>query len=365
VRRLAIVVSVLSVVPFLGVRPAAAEVNRTLRAELDIEAQGPFAVENLAGSMRVVPGSGATVVAVATVYAEDQKLADSLRLEQVRGRKGVPTLRVRYPLDRHKHYRYPGAGKDSDSGGGWLSWLTGHGSRLQYDGRRVRVSGRGGVLLYADVEVQVPRGAVEAAFYNHVGPLEGEGLEGTLRFDTGSGNVLVRNLRGDITADTGSGDVDAMEVEGSLACDTGSGNCEVEGFRGDELVCDTGSGEVQVRRAEARLIDVDTGSGDVQLEDVDADTVKADTGSASVEIESPSRRLRRIVADTGSGDVRLRLGPDASFEARVDTGSGDIVSRYDDAEPILRRREVVGYRRGDGRIRIDVDTGSGDLIVEP
>jgi hypothetical protein len=26
---------------------------------------------------------------------------------------------------------------------------------------------------------------------------------------------------------------------------------------------------------------------------------------------------------------------------------------------------VVGYRRGDGRIAIDVDTGSGDLVIEP
>lgn len=31
----------------------------------------------------------------------------------------------------------------------------------------------------------------------------------------------------------------------------------------------------------------------------------------------------------------------------------------------LKRREVVGYRRGDGRTRIDVDAGSGDLVIEP
>jgi hypothetical protein len=26
---------------------------------------------------------------------------------------------------------------------------------------------------------------------------------------------------------------------------------------------------------------------------------------------------------------------------------------------------VVGYRRGDGRIRIHADTGSGDVLVQP
>ena len=36
-----------------------------------------------------------------------------------------------------------------------------------------------------------------------------------------------------------------------------------------------------------------------------------------------------------------------------------------DAEPILKRREVVGYRRGDGRIKIEVDAGSGDVVLKP
>jgi hypothetical protein len=80
---------------------------------------------------------------------------------------------------------------------------------------------------------------------------------------------------------------------------------------------------------------------------------------------SPSRRRSRLSADTGSGSVRLRLAPDAGFEAYADLGSGHIDNGYDDARPILKRSEVVGYRRGDGRIRIDVDTGSGSLTLEP
>jgi DUF4097 and DUF4098 domain-containing protein YvlB len=71
------------------------------------------------------------------------------------------------------------------------------------------------------------------------------------------------------------------------------------------------------------------------------------------------------VADTGSGDVRLRLPRDASFEVRVDLGGGELKSRFDDSQPILEPREVVGYRRGDARIKIRVETGSGDVVVEP
>ena len=70
-------------------------------------------------------------------------------------------------------------------------------------------------------------------------------------------------------------------------------------------------------------------------------------------------------ADTGSGNVTLRLGPDASFEAFASQGSGEIRNRYADAEAIVKMKELVGYRRGDGRIRIEVDTGSGNLTLDP
>jgi DUF4097 and DUF4098 domain-containing protein YvlB len=139
----------------------------------------------------------------------------------------------------------------------------------------------------------------------------------------------------------------------------------VGSFTGDRLSCDTGSGDVRLRGVDAHHVDVDTGSGEVSLEDGLTDEVEVDTGSGDVAIEVDGSRASHIAADTGSGSVRLRLGPEAAFEARADLGSGEIVSGYPDARPILRRREVIGYRRGDGRIRIQVDTGSGDLVLEP
>jgi len=129
-------------------------------------------------------------VAVATVQAESDDLAQAMRFEQVVGEKGVPTLRVRYPLDRHRSYRYG----SSRSVGFWESLFSGE-SNLKYDGERVSVSGNRGVLLYADVEVRLPRKAVDGTFSNRVGPISSEDVEGKLRFDTGSGNIAVRRLR--------------------------------------------------------------------------------------------------------------------------------------------------------------------------
>jgi hypothetical protein len=342
----------------------AAEVTRTLRAQLKAAPGQPFSVENLAGAMRVVAGAGDVVEAVATVRAESQELADSLRLEQVTGAEGRPTLRVRYPLQQHWRIRYPGA-PDSTSRRSHR-WFDGGGTSTQYDGYdHVQVSRDEGVLVYADVEVRVPRTAIDAVFRNVVGPLAGSGVDGRVRFDTGSGNVDVRDSKGDLVADTGSGDVMAQSVDGKFVCDTGSGRCEVAGFHGENLRCDTGSGDVEVRGAAAGQIELDTGSGDVRVIASEADEIDADTGSGSVELEAGGARLRRMRAGTDSGDVRLRLGADASFEARGEMGSGDIVSRYPDAEPILRKREVVGYRRGSAQTRISVVSGSGDLILEP
>ena len=341
---------------------ASAETTRTVRAELSADALGHFAVENLAGTMRVVPASGRTVVAVATVHAETDALANAVRFEQVAGRMGVPTLRVRYPLDEESSLRYPGRRKEA----GMLdSMFGGSSSNTEYDGHKVKVSERSGVLLYADVEVQVPRHLDNAVFRNLVGFLEGKGLEGRILFDSGSGDITIASVKGEIKTDTGSGDVTATDASGSFSCDTGSGDCDLTGFSGDTVHCDVASGDVTIRKVTALHMDVDTGSGDVRVTEGDIQEFLADTGSGSVRLENHGTRLTRVKADTGSGDVVLRLAPSASFEALADQGSGDLLVRYNDAQPIVRHKEVVGYRRGDARTKIDVDTGSGDLTIEP
>lgn len=342
-----------------------AETTRTIRLELPAGDAGHFAVENLAGTMRVAPGSGSVLVAIATIHAEDDDLANAMKFERVLDKKGVPTLRVRYPLDRESSIRYPARGNRD---GGILGGLFGGGSntRTEYDGEQVKVSDNRGVLLYADVEVQVPRQALaNATFRNHVGPLESHDVDGKIVFDTGSGDVTLDRVKGEIKADTGSGDVKASDLEGSFTCDTGSGNCDVTGFKGEKVACDVGSGDVTIRDVDAKFVDVDTGSGDVRIIDGDIEAFQADTGSGDVRLENRGARLTRVTADTGSGDVTLRLAPGASFEAMADQGSGDINMGFKDAQAIVRHKEVIGYRRGDARIKIDVDTGSGDLTIEP
>jgi hypothetical protein len=328
------------------VRPLEAEVTKTVKLAQD--AGRPFAVENLAGTMKVVAGSGTQAEVTAVLHAESEALLNAMGLEPATDEKGRPSLRVRYP-EGERRFRYPHGGS----------------TETKYDGRRLKVSGDTGVLAYADLEVRLPKDVPEATLRNAVGALQASGVSGHLRFDTGSGDITVSDVGGDVVADTGSGDVKASGARGRFRCDTGSGDCEITGFRGESLDLDTGSGSLHATDVQTRRLRADAGSGDIRVTRVAAEEVEADTGSGSVDLEVGGAGLSRVKADTGSGDVHLRLPRDASFEVRADMGSGELESGFPDAQAIVDRREVVGYRRGDGRIRIDVDTGSGDVTVEP
>jgi hypothetical protein len=343
----------LSVVAVLAAAsPLRAEVTRTLQAELALSPEGAFSLLNLSGTMTVVPAPGAVVRVKATVHADSDDLASSLTLEKATGKDGEPLLVFKYPVERFDRFRYPprGAGQDD---------------AVEYSGRKVRVSGTEGAFLYADVVVEVPKGVTKGSLQTRAGAIDAERLDGDLRLDTGSGAIRLTQSRGDLVAETGSGDVIAKGVQGSLRCDTGAGDCQIEDFEGERLVCDTGSGSVLVTRARVRSLVADTGSGRAKFEGIEAEEIVADTGSGPVDVEAFGTRLRRISADTGRGTVRLRLSPDAGFEARANLGSGEVVCDFQDAERIVKRREVVGCRRGDGHIAIKVDTGSGGLVIEP
>src|SRR5262245_63927352 len=95
--------------------PALADTTKTLRIEC--APTGAFAVENLAGNMHVMVGSSDKVVVAATVHGEDEATAALMKLEQVIGEKGTPTLRMVYPLDQYTTFRYP---TEAHASSNWL-----------------------------------------------------------------------------------------------------------------------------------------------------------------------------------------------------------------------------------------------------
>lgn len=317
------------------------------------------AVYNLVGEVTVLGGSGNAVSVEVTTTGPER---DRLKVETGEIR-GAQTLRVVYPGDR---ILWRGMGRGSNTsftirddgtwGGSGDSW-----SRREGD-RRITVRGDGsGLEAAANLRITIPAGR-RAGIYLGVGRMEVTNVDGLLRLDAASGDVTARGTRGELHIDTGSGNVQADEVEGRVSLDTGSGDVTITGLRNGDLNIDTGSGSVTGSRLETHQIKIDTGSGDIHLEGIAASNLELETGSGSVRAELTAA-VETISVETGSGDVTIRLPDGTGATLDLDTGSGDFT--VDLPVQLLKKSEgSLSGRIGDGRGRIHIETGSGDIALQ-
>ena len=339
--------------------PGAARAESTATLRMEAAAGTRFAVENLAGTMHVSRGAGPSIVATATVHAEDSALASEVRIEKAE-REGRVIWHVAYP-ESVGHLRLPEPWRHEHA----LVTAFDSGSSIEYGGRTVRVSRHHGTLLYVDVNVEVPAGALDAVLTQKVGRLQAEDLEGRLDFSVASADLTLRDLKGDLHLEGGSGDITAREIAGNWASHFGSGDCSIDGFHGEDLSFRTGSGDVSADGVSARTIEVRTGSGDARIFRASAESFTGEAGSGDISLRAEGERLARIRVTTSSGDVRLVLPSATGFEAEARHGSGDVHVAFGDADEDRRSRGMAHFRRGKATLKIETRTGSGDLIIEP
>ena len=340
---------------------ARAESTRVLHAEVPAGAKR-LAIENLAGRMRVRAGTSDRTTVTATVYGETEALASKFRLENV-GSADSPVFRVRYPEGESSiRYRAPNTSSD-------LGFLNGLFDSFQgtytYDGRRMRVHNNRSTLLYADVDVEVARGDTDIEIRNMVGLLSASGLSGKITVQVASSDVRLDRLKGRVSVEGSSGDIQADSIDGTWTSEFSSGDIVLDRFKGDSASFTTSSGDVRVRGMEVGRLEMQSSSGDFKIQDCDAAEVRAHTGSGDISIENRGGRLADVRMSTGSGDVVLRLPHDASFDAKASLSSGDMHVGFSDGTATTKHGEVVAYRRGSGGAKIDVETGSGNLTIEP
>ncbi len=339
----------------------AAEAVRTIRAELSGADASSFQIENLAGTTRILEGTGDIVTVVATVHAESESLAEAVRIERVAGSSEGATLRVRYPYDKVSTFRYVQPG----DGGDWSLFDFGSWSNTDYDGHRVRVSRNRGTTLYADLEVRVPKSRLRASFRQLVGRVEAEGVQGALHFSVDSSDLRLRRLNGDIVLEGSSGDIRASDIRGSWKSEFSSGDCRMDGFDGDLFSFQAESGDLVARDVKARRVRTETSSGDVSISYADIEEFSAEASSGDVALRLQGSRLKAIDVTTSSGDVSLRLPSDEAFDARADLSSGDVNMGFADVTEIRHGRRALDYQRGTGGASIHVKTSSGDLTISP
>jgi len=308
-------------------------------------------IYNLVGEVDIVRSDGETYVEI------EREGDDAGDLEIHRGTyKGRQTLQIYYPARRVRGIKFGSRTtlRVDDEG------RFGDGSVDRGKGHKVTIGGGGGMDARAHLTIGIPDGG-DLAVYLAVGSMEANGVNADLRLDSASADVLTSSTKGSLLVDTGSGSVGVKMADGDLAIDTGSGDVFVTEQAGGNLLVDTGSGSVVVRETKAERIGVDTGSGSVTLTGLESSDVMVDTGSGRVDLELLSD-VERIHVDTGSGNVTMKVPDDLGAEFYLDTGSGRIriAAQVDDLRQ--SRRSASGVL-GDGRGRIGIETGSGNVTI--
>jgi lia operon protein LiaG len=322
------------------------------------------AVYNLVGELRVEAGTGDDVAVELTRAGADAAKLD-VQTGPLRGRE---TLRVIYPDDVIVMPEW---------GRGWNTTLRvrddgtfgeEHGRHehggWDREGRVVRITGRsrGGLEASADLRVSVPTGK-NVALYLGVGKAFVSNVDGTIRVSVASADVSADRTKGALRVETGSGDVDVRNAAGDVNLSTGSGGVTVAGADGSRLYLETGSGSVTLTDGKAATIDVHTGSGDIEATSTSGDDLSFETGSGSVNV-ALNATFRSVRIETGSGDVTLKVPPASGAEVDLDTGSGDIdLGGLTLSVRRIEHDHVTGTL-GDGKGRLSVETGSGNVHLQ-
>lgn len=316
------------------------------------------AVYNLVGELRVELASARD----GDVTVELRRGgADAARLDVQTGPlRGRETLRVIYPDDV---ISLP------DWGRGWNTTLRvrddgtfgdGGGGTWRREGRQVRITGRGrGLEAYADLRVTVPAGK-RVALHVGLGKAFVSNVDGVIRVHISSGDVTADRTRGTLKIETGSGNVDLRDGAGDVSLATGSGDVTAGALRATRLRLETGSGNVTLSDAVAAELHVETGSGDVTASGAQGDNLSFETGSGNVDVALLAA-FRTLAIETGSGDVTLRVPPTIGAEVDLETGSGDIDLGGMTLQVRRLAEDHVTGTIGDGRGRLSIETGSGNV----
>jgi hypothetical protein len=317
------------------------------------------AIYNLAGVLRLEPGSGADVTVEITRGGGDAAKL-SIATGEIQGRQ---TLRVMYPDDDIVYDalgRWGGESTVDVREDGTFNDDHNRGHRHFGGGHRVRISSRGrGLDAHADLRVLIPAGKRVAA-YLAVGEAFVTNVDGEIRVDVASADVEASHTKGSLALDTGSGDVSVTDVAGDITLSTGSGDVRVTGMTGGHVKLDTGSGNVTATRVEADELKVDTGSGNVEVSGVKARAIGLDTGSGDVKLGLLTR-FESLDVDTGSGEVTIAVPADFGAQVDIETGSGGIDLGGVPVTVTRMENDHLTGKIGDGRARMKIETGSGEV----
>jgi DUF4097 and DUF4098 domain-containing protein YvlB len=225
------------------------------------------------------------------------------------------------------------------------------------------------ITLPARIALDILTGSGDLEIDDRTGPIEVKSGSGDIRVSNagggldvkmGSGDVRVHSASGPVRVTAGSGDFFATDVRGDVVVATGSGEISLETLTGDGRFS-TGSGDITVA-ASTGTVNATTGSGDIEF--------RGHKGSAEVLTSSGSIFYGASASDgtvrlkASSGNIGVTLYGLDSVELEVATISGSISSKVPIVVKHASRKRLVGLV-GDGRLKLNIETASGDVSVVP
>jgi DUF4097 and DUF4098 domain-containing protein YvlB len=185
-----------------------------------------------------------------------------------------------------------------------------------------------------------------------------------------SGTVKVTNINGELRAETVSGDIIMMTAKKLRVAKTVSGDVEISESEADELSLGTVSGDVIVNRLKGSGFDAQSVSGDLRLTDVEIDHATIRSVSGDIDYSGRLARNGRYQFQSHSGDIRVTPADAKGFAIEASTFSGDVRSDYAlTLQPSPANSFTPGRNRsvrgsfGDAGATLTLQSFSGDIVI--
>jgi DUF4097 and DUF4098 domain-containing protein YvlB len=208
-----------------------------------------------------------------------------------------------------------------------------------------------------DYTVVVPAGA-SLDLYSVSGRLRVEGVNGSVRFGTVSGDITASRTPKVEYVRTVSGEIDLGGIS-----------------QADSLSISSVSGGIQLAGVKARSLDLNTVSGEMHVRDAACERVVAKGVSANFEYSGALARNGRYEVNSHSGSIRFTIADNPGFELSAGSFSGEVHSDFqmtvggDRSRDIGRgrgrgrRSESIRATFGDGSASLNLRTFSGSISV--
>lgn len=223
----------------------------------------------------------------------------------------------------------------------------------------------------AEWTLELPDG-VELDYSSGSGSIDVDGLDIELNVGTGSGSIEVNDVTGKMRINTGSGSIRISQTDGEVDANTGSGSIRLKDSKGNADL-NTGSGSIDVEDVEGSF-DLNTGSGSIEATGITiSGNSDFNTGSGRIGVELAADLNYDLSINTGSGSATLDFGGTemaGQFYLETDKRRSDITApfKFDkeyekDGRGRDNVRQVKEAKIGSKNIRINMETGSGDVKI--